>query len=97
MAGNLAGVVHVSLQTGRLLRQAPELRSEPRSKGTTEMSPARSLLRTARQLWSAVIRGNPAGAPDRIPGVIVHDPDAQKAKDLDDPFLDAKAHNVWPS
>ena len=55
------------------------------------MSPARSLLSTARQLWSAVIRGNPAGAPDRVQGVIVHDPDAQKAKDLDDPFLDAKA------
>jgi len=44
-------------------------------------------------MWSAVIRGNRAGTTDRIPGVIVHDPDAQKAKNLDDPFLDAKAQD----
>jgi hypothetical protein len=57
------------------------------------MSPAHSLIRAARHMWSAVIRRNRAGTTDRIPGVIVHDPDAQKAKNLDDPFLDAKAQD----
>jgi hypothetical protein len=32
-----------------------------------------------------------AGTTDRFSGVIVHDPDAQRPKNLDDPFLDAKA------
>ena len=50
------------------------------------MSPAPSLLRAARHIWSAVIRRNRACANS---GVIVHDPEAQKAKNLDDPFLDA--------
>jgi hypothetical protein len=57
------------------------------------MSPAHSLIRAARHMWSAVIRRTRAGKTDRIPGVIVHDPDAQKARNLDDPFLDAKAQD----
>lgn len=49
----------------------------------------RPFLRSALQVVSAVF-GRRARAPsDRIQGVILHDPDAQKPKDLDNPFYDA--------
>jgi hypothetical protein len=39
------------------------------------------------RLWSAVFRRKPL----RLPDVILHDPDALKAQDLDDPLRDPAA------
>jgi hypothetical protein len=38
-----------------------------------------------------MIGGKRAPVTDRSTGVIIHDPDAQKAKNLDNPFHDASA------
>jgi hypothetical protein len=55
------------------------------------VSPARSLVRAALQAWSAVTGRRPRRPAATTPRVVVHDPQAQKARDLDDPFLDEKA------
>ena len=44
------------------------------------------LVQMLRKLWSA-LTGKSTPAP---PAVIVHDPAAQRAHDLDDPFFDDK-------
>jgi hypothetical protein len=47
----------------------------------------RPLLRSALRILSGVfVRPHPSGG---IPGVIVHDPNAQKPKDFDNPFYTA--------
>jgi hypothetical protein len=43
-------------------------------------------VQTVRNLWSAVIGQSEPAAPD----VVIHDPAAQRAHDLDDPFFDDK-------
>jgi hypothetical protein len=45
------------------------------------------LTRTIRNLWAAMT-GPPSAAAPAAPEVIVHDPDAQRPHDLDDPFFD---------
>jgi hypothetical protein len=49
----------------------------------------RSFLESAARIWSGLLGREPDGADGRIHGVILHDPDAQKPKDLDNPFYDA--------
>jgi hypothetical protein len=44
------------------------------------------LGRTLRELWAG-LTGRGAAHPE-LPPVIVHDPAAQRAHDLDDPFVD---------
>lgn len=51
----------------------------------------RSLMRAASYAWSAVTGGDQARPAERSPGVVVHDPAAQKAQNLDDPFLETAA------
>jgi hypothetical protein len=44
-----------------------------------------------QNLWARVIAPNdPKRAPEAKSPVIVHDPEARKAHDLDDPFFDRK-------
>lgn len=40
-----------------------------------------------RDLWAKLIAPSDQKAPN-VPSVIVHDPEADKAHDLDDPFFD---------
>lgn len=47
------------------------------------------LAQALRNLWAWSIAPSDASAPD-MPPVIVHDPAAQRAHDLDDPFFDDK-------
>jgi hypothetical protein len=54
-------------------------------------TPTRSFLRMALNAWSFVIGGHRAGSTDPIPEVIIHDPGAQGAQNLDHPFLDTNA------
>ena len=46
---------------------------------------AQSITQTLRNLWQSATG---ADAPPALPEVIVHDPAAQRAHDLDDPFFD---------
>jgi hypothetical protein len=46
-----------------------------------------SLGQTIRQFWNTVT-GQQASSAPASPEVIVHDPDAQRPHDLDDPFFD---------
>jgi hypothetical protein len=41
-----------------------------------------------RDLWAKLIAPSDPKAAPAVPPVIVHDPEAQKAHDLDDPFFD---------
>ena len=50
-----------------------------------------SLTQTIRELWSTMTGQAPA-KPD-LPEVIVHDPDAERPHDLDDPFFDPKVQS----
>ena len=43
-------------------------------------------VQTVRNLWFAVTGQSEPAAPD----VVIHDPTAQRAHDLDDPFFDDK-------
>jgi hypothetical protein len=54
------------------------------------IKPVGALLDTAKRVWSAVTGGAPAGASGMRQNVLVHDPDAEKPKNLDDPFHDPK-------
>jgi len=47
------------------------------------------LLRSASRIFSAIFVRRSKPRSDRIRGVILHDPDAQKAKDFDNPFYTA--------
>ncbi len=51
--------------------------------------PVEILRGAAQRIWSALAGGGRAG-PDATSRVIVHDPDADKPKNLDDPFQDPK-------
>lgn len=46
------------------------------------------LTHALRNLWARLI--GPADAKPQVPPVVVHDPAAQRAHDLDDPFFDDK-------
>jgi hypothetical protein len=48
----------------------------------------RSFMRAA---WSAIAGGDRARPAERGAGVVVHDPAARKAQNLDDPFLESAA------
>lgn len=50
-----------------------------------------SLAQTIRGLWSAMTGQRPAKAA--LPEVIVHDPEALRPHDLDDPFFDPKVQS----
>jgi hypothetical protein len=54
-----------------------------------------SAIQALRAAWSAVTGGGRVRSDDRAQGVavgvVVHDPAAQKAKNLDDPFLETAA------
>ena len=54
---------------------------------------ARPLLRSASQIFSAIFTKRVGTRSDRIRAVILHDPDAQKPKDLDNPFYTAAAQD----
>jgi hypothetical protein len=54
-------------------------------KGHTMVHSARSLLDA---VWSKIASKSVAASP---PAVLIHDPAAEGAQDLDDPFLDPKA------
>lgn len=47
---------------------------------------------TLRDLWGT-ITGQPAARKAASPGVIVHDPDAERPHDLDDPFFDSQVQS----
>jgi hypothetical protein len=49
----------------------------------------RPLLRSALRVLSAVFASGARPLSDRIPGVILHDPNDQKPKDFDNPFYTA--------
>jgi hypothetical protein len=49
----------------------------------------RPFLRSASRLLSIVFTKRAGPSPDRIKGVILHDPDAEKPKDFDNPFYTA--------
>jgi len=53
-----------------------------------------SFTQTIRHFWSAMTSQDPVRAP-ASPEVIVHDPDAERPHDLDDPFFDPKSNRVW--
>lgn len=46
------------------------------------------LIQTIRQLWLSMTARKPAAEP--APEVIVHDPQANRPRDLDNPFFDAE-------
>jgi hypothetical protein len=50
---------------------------------------ARSAFESALRVLSGLLSSNRHESDSRIHGVIVHDPDAQKPKDLDNPFYEA--------
>jgi hypothetical protein len=50
---------------------------------------ARSFLESAARVVSGFLGGKTDRSADRIQGVVLHDPDAEKPKDLDNPFYDA--------
>jgi hypothetical protein len=53
------------------------------------VSSARSVWRSICQLWFALRGGDRKRRPDgSLRGVFLHDPQADKPKDLDDPFHD---------
>jgi len=45
----------------------------------------------AARLWSALKKANRGASAGRVQGVVLHDPDAHKPKNLDDPFHDPAA------
>jgi hypothetical protein len=47
------------------------------------------LLRSALRIFSAVFVQRKRRRSDRVPGVILHDPNADKPKDFDNPFYTA--------
>ena len=47
--------------------------------------PARTMSQNVRDFWIAATRKKP---PARNPAVVLHDPAAKQAHDLDDPFFD---------
>jgi hypothetical protein len=49
------------------------------------------LSRAVRKFWST-IQGQRVAAP-QPPAMIVHDPDAERPRDLDDPFFDPKVQS----
>jgi hypothetical protein len=49
----------------------------------------RPFVRSALRLLSAAFARRARLPSDRIQGVVLHDPDAQKPKDLDNPFYTA--------
>jgi hypothetical protein len=49
----------------------------------------RPLLRSALRIFCAVFVGRAGRRSDRVPGVILHDPEAEKPKDFDNPFYTA--------
>ena len=51
-----------------------------------------SLAQTVRDFWHAMTGRQSAREP-ASPEVIVHDPDAQRPHDLDDPFFDAQVQS----
>ena len=51
-----------------------------------------SLAETMRHLWSAMT-GQDAHREPAKPEVIVHDPDAERPHDLDDPFFDPEVQS----
>ena len=50
------------------------------------------LTETVRNLWARLSAPSAPAAPD-LPPVILHDPAAQKAHDLDDPFFDGSVQS----
>jgi hypothetical protein len=55
-----------------------------RTQDTSHGGPVHALSQKVRKLWSAAKGKSEPAAP----AVIVHDPAAQRAHDLDDPFFD---------
>jgi hypothetical protein len=53
-------------------------------------SPARYLFRTVLKIW-CFVSGDRGRRPKGIPEVVIHDPEAQGPRNLDDPFLDPRA------
>jgi hypothetical protein len=51
-------------------------------------NPARSLFNAALRMWSAFMGVNPGSSAGRLQGVVLHDPEAQKPQNLDNPFHD---------
>ena len=51
---------------------------------------ARSIFNSALSFWSSLV-GRNRRTPQRLHGVVLHDPEAEKPKDLDNPFVDAEA------
>jgi hypothetical protein len=51
---------------------------------------SRSILDSVLGCWSRWVGRNPRTSRG-VRGVVLHDPDAQKPKDLDNPFVDAAA------
>ena len=49
----------------------------------------RPLLRSALRILSAVFVKRKRRRSDRVPGVVLHDPNAEKPKDFDNPFYTA--------
>jgi hypothetical protein len=49
----------------------------------------RPFIRSVLRAWSAVVSRRASPPSDRLQGVILHDPDAEKPKDLDNPFYTA--------
>jgi hypothetical protein len=52
--------------------------------------PVEILRGAAQRVWSAVAGSGRARSPGATSPVIFHDPDANKPKNLDDPFQDPK-------
>ena len=55
--------------------------------------PIHTMSQTVRKLWSTVTGHSAPAAPQ----VVVHDPAAQQAHDLDDPFFDEKFSPASPT
>jgi hypothetical protein len=53
--------------------------------------PARSFFDAALRVWSAFVGTPFKRSADRIQGVLLHDPEAHKPRNLDNPFQDARA------
>ena len=51
--------------------------------------PATTFTQKLQKMWQALIAPSDPG----VPPVIVHDPAAKRAHDLDDPFFDAKVQS----
>jgi hypothetical protein len=51
---------------------------------------ARSIFDAVLGFWSGLLGRNPRTSR-RLHGVVLHDPEAENPKDLDNPFVDAEA------